>query len=270
VRALSAVTVSTQDALLLDVVHRVREIVHVVRLPDGGISAMVGDPYSLPVIGVLPPLYPEWLGDRSFTEAHGLRFPYVAGEMANGIATTEMVIALGRAGMLGMFGAAGLPRLPPHARGMPLAPSSSPACRYTGSSFPRPPSPPTVAERDVAPGDWYFRAHFFQDPVQPGSLGVEAMVRLLAHLTGGTPVPVLAHRPLMWKYRGQVTPRDRRVVIEVEIVERDGPIVAADAWLWVGDTRIYEVNGLAVRAAEEFIFSPVVDAGTESMGEIPH
>jgi 3-hydroxymyristoyl/3-hydroxydecanoyl-(acyl carrier protein) dehydratase len=110
-----------------------------------------------------------------------------------------------------------------------------------------------VAERDVAPGDWYFRAHFFQDPVQPGSLGVEAMVRLLAHLTGGTPVPVLAHRPLVWKYRGQVTPRDRRVVIEVEIVERDGPIVAADAWLWVGDTRIYEVNGLAVRAAEGFI-----------------
>ena len=109
VRALSAVTVSTQDALLLDVVDRVREIVHVVRLPDGGISAMVGDPQSLPVIGVLPPLYPEWLGDRSFTEAHGLRFPYVAGEMANGIATTEMVIALGRAGMLGMFGAAGLP-----------------------------------------------------------------------------------------------------------------------------------------------------------------
>ena len=86
--------------------------------------------------------------------------------------------------------------------------------------------------------------------MQPGSLGVEAMVRLLAHLTGGTPAPVLAHQPLVWKYRGQVTPGDGRVVIEVEIVERDGPIVAADAWLWVGDTRIYEVNGLAVRAAE--------------------
>jgi acyl transferase domain-containing protein/3-hydroxymyristoyl/3-hydroxydecanoyl-(acyl carrier protein) dehydratase len=127
-----------------------------------------------------------------------------------------------------------------------------------------------VAERDVAPGDWYFRAHFFQDPVQPGSLGVEAMVRLLAHLTGGTPVPVLVRRPLVWKYRGQVTPRDRRVVVEVEIVERDGPIVAADAWLWVGDTRIYEVSGLAVRAAEGFIFSPVVDAGTEPMSGRPH
>jgi PfaD family protein len=60
-------------------------------------------------IGTLPPLYPEWLGDRAFTETHGLRFPYVAGEMANGIATSRLVIAMARAGMLGFFGAAGLP-----------------------------------------------------------------------------------------------------------------------------------------------------------------
>jgi PfaD family protein len=57
---------------------------------------------------VLPPVYPEWLGDRAFTAAHGLRFPYVAGEMANGIATTRMVIALARAEILSFFGAAGL------------------------------------------------------------------------------------------------------------------------------------------------------------------
>jgi trans-AT polyketide synthase/acyltransferase/oxidoreductase domain-containing protein len=56
----------------------------------------------------LPPLYPEWLGDRSFTETHGVRFPYVTGEMANGIATTRMVVAMARAEMLGFFGAAGL------------------------------------------------------------------------------------------------------------------------------------------------------------------
>lgn len=59
-------------------------------------------------VGTLPALYPEWLGDRSFAEAHGVRFPYVAGAMANGIATTRLVIAMGKAGMLGFFGAAGL------------------------------------------------------------------------------------------------------------------------------------------------------------------
>jgi PfaD family protein len=59
-------------------------------------------------VGRLPPIYPEWLGDRSFQEDHGVRFPYVTGAMANGIATPRLVVAMGRAGMLGFFGAAGL------------------------------------------------------------------------------------------------------------------------------------------------------------------
>jgi PfaD family protein len=59
-------------------------------------------------VGTLPALYPEWLGDRTFLEAHGVRFPYVAGAMANGISTPEMVAAMARAGMLGFFGAGGL------------------------------------------------------------------------------------------------------------------------------------------------------------------
>ncbi len=61
-----------------------------------------------PLLGVLPPLHPEWLGDRSFHEVHGTRFPYVAGAMANGICTSRIVIEMGRAGMLSFFGAAGL------------------------------------------------------------------------------------------------------------------------------------------------------------------
>jgi hypothetical protein len=61
-----------------------------------------------PVLGWLPPLYPEWLGDRGFAEVHGTRFAYIGGAMANGIASTRMVIALAQAGCLGFFGAAGL------------------------------------------------------------------------------------------------------------------------------------------------------------------
>lgn len=63
---------------------------------------------TFPLVASLPPLYPEWLGDRAFLEAHGLRYPYVAGAMANGIATAELVVVMARAGMLGFFGAAGL------------------------------------------------------------------------------------------------------------------------------------------------------------------
>lgn len=57
----------------------------------------------------LPSVYPEWLGDRAFCAIHGVRFPYVAGEMARGIATPEMVIAAVRAGCAGFYGSAGLP-----------------------------------------------------------------------------------------------------------------------------------------------------------------
>jgi PfaD family protein len=59
-------------------------------------------------IGRLAPLYPEWLGDRRFTETHGCRFPYIVGEMARGVATPAMVIAASKAGFLAFYGAAGL------------------------------------------------------------------------------------------------------------------------------------------------------------------
>lgn len=60
------------------------------------------------LVAVLPPLYPEWLGDRAFGAAHGARFPYVVGEMARGIATPRMVIEGVRAGCMAFYGSAGL------------------------------------------------------------------------------------------------------------------------------------------------------------------
>jgi len=61
------------------------------------------------VAGFLPACRPECLGDASFCADHGLRYPYVSGAMANGIGSAEIAEAMGRAGMLGVFGAAGLP-----------------------------------------------------------------------------------------------------------------------------------------------------------------
>jgi PfaD family protein len=97
-------------AELAAAVARVREQAHVVREPeDGRIGLAFGEvPAGLAWLGTLPPLYPEWLGDRSFGEAHGTRFAYCTGAMANGIATVEVVLAAARAGCLGFFGAAGL------------------------------------------------------------------------------------------------------------------------------------------------------------------
>jgi PfaD family protein len=65
---------------------------------------------SLPsdAAGVLPAIFPEWLGDRSFGEAHGCRFPYAVGEMARGIASPRMVAAGVEAGFMAFYGSAGL------------------------------------------------------------------------------------------------------------------------------------------------------------------
>jgi PfaD family protein len=55
-----------------------------------------------------PPLPPERLGDPDFLRAHGLRYPYVACALANGISGVEMVATMAEAGMLSFFGAGGL------------------------------------------------------------------------------------------------------------------------------------------------------------------
>jgi PfaD family protein len=78
-------------------------------------------PYSLPesladlglgttprCIAYLPPVPLESLGSMVFCRDHRLRYAYVTGGMANGIASVELVQAMARAGMLGFFGAAGL------------------------------------------------------------------------------------------------------------------------------------------------------------------
>lgn len=60
------------------------------------------------LLAFAPPLTPDRLGDADFKASHGLRYACYGGAMANGIASVEMVIALGKAGFLGSFGAAGL------------------------------------------------------------------------------------------------------------------------------------------------------------------
>jgi 3-oxoacyl-(acyl-carrier-protein) synthase/3-hydroxymyristoyl/3-hydroxydecanoyl-(acyl carrier protein) dehydratase/1-acyl-sn-glycerol-3-phosphate acyltransferase len=120
------------------------------------------------------------------------------------------------------------------------------------------------AEKDVNPAEWFFKAHFFQDPVQPGSLGLEAMIQLLqfhmlhAGLGEGLQrprfVPIENGRAHTWKYRGQVVPKNRLISVTMEIVEQgrdaDGAFAVADTSLWVDGKRIYEMTGLGMRIVE--------------------
>ncbi|WP_208026571.1 nitronate monooxygenase [Streptomyces sp. Tu 3180] len=51
---------------------------------------------------------PERLGDASFRRDFGVDYAYLAGSMYRGIASKELVVAMGRAGFMGFLGAAGL------------------------------------------------------------------------------------------------------------------------------------------------------------------
>jgi 3-hydroxymyristoyl/3-hydroxydecanoyl-(acyl carrier protein) dehydratase/1-acyl-sn-glycerol-3-phosphate acyltransferase len=129
------------------------------------------------------------------------------------------------------------------------------------------------AEKDVNPAEWFFKAHFFQDPVQPGSLGLEAMLQLLqfhmlqAGLAEGMSrprfAPVEIGRAITWKYRGQVVPQNRLITITMEITKqgRDdaGPFAVADASLWVDGKRIHQVAGLGMK---------IVDGNTHGQSQL--
>ncbi len=60
------------------------------------------------LLAFVPACRLEELGDPAFCHMHGTRFAVMAGAMANGIASVELVRAMGQGGMLGSFGAAGL------------------------------------------------------------------------------------------------------------------------------------------------------------------
>ena len=63
---------------------------------------------EIETLTAIPPLLPQQLGDASFLDFHQVKYAYMTGAMANGIASEELVIALGKENILSSFGAAGL------------------------------------------------------------------------------------------------------------------------------------------------------------------
>ena len=104
----------SSDALIHASV-RCRESVHVFRhqttgqlaVSFGDLVEALGTPYGL--VATLPPVYPEWLGSAGFLETHRVRFPYVSGAMAHGIASSRLVLAMAHAELLAFYGSAGVP-----------------------------------------------------------------------------------------------------------------------------------------------------------------
>ncbi|MBQ0885457.1 ACP S-malonyltransferase [Streptomyces sp. RM72] len=71
---------------------------------DGGTATPVSGPPAAGPTGAAP----ERLGSAAFRADYGVRYAYLAGSMYKGIASTELVARMARAGLLGYFGTGGL------------------------------------------------------------------------------------------------------------------------------------------------------------------
>jgi trans-AT polyketide synthase/acyltransferase/oxidoreductase domain-containing protein len=67
-----------------------------------------GTTAQVDLLTFVPPVRIQQLGDPNFLSFHGVKYAYATGAMAGGIASEEMVIALGKAQILSSFGAGGL------------------------------------------------------------------------------------------------------------------------------------------------------------------
>ena len=111
---------------------------------------------------------------------------------------------------------------------------------------------------EVDPTKWFFEAHFHEDPVWPGSLGLEAFVQLLktyamdrwdlAEATEFETVP--GDTPHRWGYRGQIVPGCQRVEVRASItaVDDDQRTLVADGFLSVDGRTIYSMNDFSLGA----------------------
>ena len=112
----------------------------------------------------------------------------------------------------------------------------------------------------VDPQAWFFKAHFFEDPVWPGSLGLESFLQLLkviawrrwGHRSSAqqTRFETLARgQKHTWVYRGQIIPADQQVTVQAVVTDIDdaGQLIRADGFLIVDRRVIYQMSDFAIK-----------------------
>jgi len=107
--------------------------------------------------------------------------------------------------------------------------------------------------KQVDPDEWFFKAHFYQDPVCPGSLGLESFIQLMkAAALKRWPELEHTHRFRLqegsrhtWTYRGQIIPTNKTVAVEARITgvaDSSAPLLKADGLLSVDGLPIYKME----------------------------
>jgi len=147
--------VDSSPEALVAAAARFRETIHILRSDaTGRVAVAFGDRlesldggYSL--VASLPAVYPEWLGASEFLETHGVRFPYVSGAMAHGIASPRLVLAMARAELLSFYGSAGVALADVEANVVGIQRELDPLGASWGSDLIHTPHDPTLEEKLV-------------------------------------------------------------------------------------------------------------------------
>ncbi|MFI5345001.1 MAG: beta-ketoacyl synthase N-terminal-like domain-containing protein [Elusimicrobiota bacterium] len=109
--------------------------------------------------------------------------------------------------------------------------------------------------RKVDPNEWFFKAHFYQDPVCPGSLGLESFIQLMKCYArdrwpgAGRFENMILGRPHRWLYRGQYTQVNKEIVIDCVITGADDAArtITADGYLTRDGLTVYEMRDFTLR-----------------------
>jgi len=112
--------------------------------------------------------------------------------------------------------------------------------------------------KTVDPDEWFFQAHFYQDPVCPGSLGIESFIQLIKfaalrrwpNLRETHHFEMLTGETHQWIYRGQILQTNRRIEVDAVITRvtaGDAPTIRADGFIKVDDLVIYRLNNFGLK-----------------------
>ncbi|MBU2983761.1 polyketide synthase dehydratase domain-containing protein [Saccharophagus degradans] len=121
------------------------------------------------------------------------------------------------------------------------------------------------SQMSVNTNAWFFKSHFYGDPVQPGSLGLEMMLQTLQCYAISqnlgeqfvkprfeTLASNIAHS---WSYRGQVLPHNKIVECDLEVQQCEHEsgriVITADASLWVDKQKIYQAKNISLAVIDE-------------------
>jgi 3-hydroxymyristoyl/3-hydroxydecanoyl-(acyl carrier protein) dehydratase len=111
--------------------------------------------------------------------------------------------------------------------------------------------------KTVDPREWFFDAHFYQDPVLPGSLGIESFIQLLKYLarqrwpqlSDSHRFGLLQGKLHNWTYRGQILPQNRLITVEAVVTgvsELPVPTITAAGYLQVDGLYIYKMENFGI------------------------